>query len=158
MTKQHTILALAVASALAAASAGAEGAASVDTSGWKCESCPFQKDYEADVEAGVLYADEDSAKFGEYNGLNEKGAYADVGARGGSRSEAGNYYDYSLDGLGVDPEAEVTFGKEGLYEAVLSYDTIPHETWDTTVTPFERGGRGVLTLPSGWVRAGLFSK
>jgi MtrB/PioB family decaheme-associated outer membrane protein len=153
MRNRKLILSLAIAGALASATALADNAAGVDTSDWKCESCPFVQEYEAEVDAGVLYVDDDSAKFGEYNGLNEKGAYADVGATGGSRSEAGNYYDYRLDGLGVDPEAEVTFGKEGLYEAVLSYDTIPHETWDTTVTPFERGGRDLLSLPSGWVRA-----
>ena len=153
MRNRNLILSLAVAGALATTAARADNAAGVDTSGWKCESCPFVQEYESELDAGVLYVDEDSAKFGEYNGLNEKGAYADVGARGGSRSEAGNYYDYSLDGLGVDPEAEVTFGKEGLYEANLSYDTIPHEVWDTTVTPYERGGRGELVLPSGWVRS-----
>ena len=153
MSNRKLILPLAIAGALAPAAALADNAAGVDTSDWKCESCPFVQEYEAEVDAGVLYVDEDSAKFGEYNGLNEKGAYADVGARGGSRSEAGHYYDYSLDGLGVDPEAEVTFGKEGRYEAELSYDTIPHETWDTTVTPYARGGRGVLELPSGWVNA-----
>jgi len=114
MRNRNLILSLAVAGALATATARAENAAGVDTSEWKCESCPFVQEYEADVDAGVLYVDEDSAKFGEYNGLNEKGAYADIGARGGSRSEAGNYYDYSLEGLGVDPEAEVVFGKECL--------------------------------------------
>ncbi len=153
MRNRNLILFLAVAGALAAATARAENAAGVDTSGWECESCPFQQEYEAEVEAGVLYVDEDSAKFGEYNGLNEKGAYADVDARGGSRSESGNYYDYTLDGLGVTPEAEVVFGKEGLYEANLFYDTIPHELWDTTVTPYGRAGSGAVELPSGWVRA-----
>src|SRR6266571_3777366 len=28
------------------------------------------------IEIGALYVDESSAKFGEYNGLNKKGAYA----------------------------------------------------------------------------------
>jgi MtrB/PioB family decaheme-associated outer membrane protein len=153
MRNRNLILSLAVAGALATVAARADNAAGVDTSDWKCESCPFQKEYEAEVEAGVLYVDDDSAKFGEYNGLNEKGAYADVGARGGGRSEAGSYYDYTVDGVGVDPEAEVVFGKEGLYEASLTYDTIPHEVWDTTVTPYSRAGSGAVELPSGWVRA-----
>ncbi len=105
MRNRNLILPLAVAGALAAATAGADNAAGVDTSDWKCESCPFQQEYEAEVDAGALYVDEDSAKFGEYNGLNEKGAYADVGARGGIRSVSGNLYDYSLEVLGEDPEA-----------------------------------------------------
>ena len=155
MTQQKTTLALAVASVLAAAPAVADNAAGVDTSGWKCESCPFQTEYEADVEAGVLYADEDSAKFGEYNGLDEKGAYADLSAAGGGRSESGTYYEYDLVDLGLDTrEANLALGKEGLGEARLSYDEIPHRVWDTTVTPYAKSGKDTLVLPTGWVRSG----
>jgi len=154
MTQRNTALALAIASALAAVPAVAQDAA-VDTSEWKCESCPFQTEHEADAELGVLYADEDSAKFGEYNGLDEKGAYADVNAAGGGRNESGTYYRYDLTDLGLDTrEAELVFGKEGMLEATLRYDELPHRVWDTTVTPYERSGKDTLLLPSGWVQAG----
>jgi MtrB/PioB family decaheme-associated outer membrane protein len=155
MTRQYTVLAIAVATALAAATASAENAAGVDTSGWACESCPFQDDYEAEAQLGVLYADEDSAKFGEYNGLDEKGAYADVSAHGGSRAESGTYFGYELRDAGLDTrEARFVAGREGMLEATLTYDELPHRVWDTTVTPWRRSGNDTLVLPQGWVRAG----
>jgi MtrB/PioB family decaheme-associated outer membrane protein len=155
MDKPNTLIAFAVTSVLAAGTAAADNAAGVDTSGWECESCPFQTDYEAEAEIGVLYVDEDAAKFGEYNGLDEKGAYADVNANGGSRNESGTYYRYDLRELGLDTrEAEFVFGKEGMVEARLSYDELPHRVWDTTVTPYQRSGKDTLVLPSGWVPAG----
>lgn len=154
MHKHNLILSVAIGTVLAATVARSDNAAGVDTSEWKCESCPFQKEYEADATAGVLYADEDSAKFGEYNGLDEKGAYADVSAYGSSRSESGAYYGYDLTDLGLDTrEAEFVAGKEGVIEGRLYYDELPHRVWDTTVTPFGRSGKDTLVLPSGWVRA-----
>ena len=155
MTHRNMVLALAIASALTAGTAAGQDAAGVDTSDWKCESCPFQTDYEAEAELGALYADDDSAKFGEYNGLDEKGAYADVSAHGGSRGESGVYYRYRLSELGLDTrEAELVVGKEGMLEAILSYDELPHRVWDSTVTPYSTAGKGVLALPTDWVRAG----
>ena len=154
MNKPNILLTSAVASLLTAAQAGAAAPAGVDTSEWKCESCPFQTTYEADSDVGVLYVDEDSARFGRYNGLDEKGAYADVNAYGGSRSESGVYYSYDLIDLGLDTrEAELSFGKEGTIEGRLSYDGLVHRVWDTTVTPFSLSGGDTLTLPSGWVRS-----
>ncbi len=154
MRKQNLILPLAVAAALASASSQAANSAGVDTSDWKCESCPFQTGYEADAEVGALYVDDDSAKFGEYNGLDEKGGYADVSASGSGRSESGSSYSYELIDLGLDTrEAKVGFRKEGVIEASLRYDELPHRLWDTTVTPFSSSGGDSLVLPSDWVRA-----
>jgi MtrB/PioB family decaheme-associated outer membrane protein len=155
MNERNILIAFAVASVLAAASAAAQNTAGVDTSEWKCESCPFQKEYEADAQVGALYVDDDSAKFGEYNGLDKKGAYADVSARGGGRSESGTYYRYDLQDLGLDTrEARLVFGREGMIEGTLRYDELPHRVWDTTVTPYGLDGKDTLVLPSGWVRAG----
>lgn len=155
MTKRNTALAIAVASALASATAVAGNSAGVDTSEWLCESCPFQTDYEAEAEIGALFVDEDSAKFGEYNGLDEKAAYADLSAHGGSRSESGTYYRYELNDLGRDTrDAALVVGREGMLEGTLSYDELPHRVWDTTVTPYRRSGKDALALPAGWVRSG----
>lgn len=152
--KQSLMLAAAVGTTLAAAGAQAANPAGVDTSEWECESCPFQTDYEVDVEAGGLYVDQDSAAFGRYNGLDEKGGYADVSASGSSRSESGTYYSYDLIDLGLDTrEAEITVGREGVIEGSLYYDELPYRVWDTTVTPFESTGTDTLALPADWVRA-----
>lgn len=152
--KQNLRIALAVAAALAAPAAQANNSHGVDTSEWKCESCPFPKAYEAEADVGALYVDEDSAKFGEYTGLDEKGAYPAVGAHGGKRNESGTYWSYALADLGFDPQARLTAGKEGHYEARLSYDELPRSAWDSTATPFRRSGHDSLALPGGWVRAG----
>jgi len=154
MRNDKLMLVAAVGTALMAATARADNAAGVDTSDWACESCPFQKDYEAGATLGVLYVDEDSAKFGEYNGLDEKGAYAEVSARGGSRSESGTYYRYDLRDLGLDTrEAKFVAGREGVIEGTLYYDELPHRVWDTAVTPYARSGKDTLVLPGDWVRS-----
>jgi MtrB/PioB family decaheme-associated outer membrane protein len=149
-----TPLAAAIAAVFAAAPVAANPAG-VDTSGWKCEQCPFYGEYEAEVEAGAIYIDEDSARFGRYNGLDEKGTYADVSARGGQRRESGTYYDYELIDLGLDTrEGRLTVGREGVLEATLHYDEIPYNAWDTTATPYVQTAKDTLSLPAGWVRAG----
>lgn len=159
--RKHTMIARSALSPLAAAVAAVLAAApavadtTVDTSGWKCESCPFYGEYEADVEVGALNVDEDSARYGRYNGLDEKGGYADVSASGGQRRESGTYYEYELIDLGLDTrEATLSVGREGLLDATLSYDEIPNNVWDTTATPYARSAKDAVSLPSGWVRAG----
>jgi MtrB/PioB family decaheme-associated outer membrane protein len=155
MRKDKLMLAAAIGTVLMAATAQAENATDVDTSSWACESCPFQTEYEARATVGANYVDEDSAKYGEYNGLDQKGAYADVSARGGSRSESGTYYRYELKDLGLDTrEAKLVAGKEGLAEGTLYYDELPHRVWDTTETPYARSGQDALVLPADWARAG----
>ena len=48
--------------------APATAMAQVDTSDWKCEYCPFQQGYEAEVEAGAAYVTEDAFRFGNGTG------------------------------------------------------------------------------------------
>lgn len=152
--RHELTLALAITAALAAPVASANPAHGVDTSEWKCESCPFPTGYASEVEAGGLYVDEDSAKFGEYNGLDEKGTHPAVSASGGKRNESGTFWNYDVADLGDDPQARVAAGKEGRFEARLSYDELPRNVWDSTVTPFSLSGRDSLVLPAGWVRSG----
>ena len=58
------------------------------------------------VELGATYVDKGSYKFGEYNGLQDKGATADVGfdLRGGSAYDSGTTTRFRLSGtnLGTD--------------------------------------------------------
>ena len=42
--------------------------AQVDTSDWKCESCPFDAGYRAEVSAGATNVSDDAARFGNYTG------------------------------------------------------------------------------------------
>ena len=47
----------------------------VDISGWICKYCVFEEGWSGEVEGGAGYVSDDSYKFGEYNGLQDKGAY-----------------------------------------------------------------------------------
>ncbi|MEQ9564089.1 MAG: hypothetical protein RLN69_16330, partial [Woeseiaceae bacterium] len=52
--------------------------AQVDTSDWKCKLCPFEEGYRADYEAGATYVSDDSARFGNATGYDEKGGYLNL--------------------------------------------------------------------------------
>ncbi len=53
----------------------AEIPAGVDISSWVCKYCEFEQGLSGEVEGGVGYVSNNSFKFGEYNGLNDNGAY-----------------------------------------------------------------------------------
>jgi MtrB/PioB family decaheme-associated outer membrane protein len=125
----------------------------VDTSNWKCESCPFLQGYDADASAGAIYADGANAAYGRFSGIEEDQAYVDAGATGQWRTESGAFANYSLQDLGLESRSgRATLGREGRYDFSLYYDGIPWNRWDDTVTPFT--GTASLALPSNWVRAG----
>ncbi len=63
----HLLAALGVLGAATGASA------QVDTSQWKCTSCPYPKGTTGSVDAGVGYVSDSSQKFGDYTGLDEQG-------------------------------------------------------------------------------------
>ena len=148
-------LMLAVASVLASAGAFAAEPAAPDTGEWTCSKCPYDRGYRAEVEVGVGYVDDDSAKFGDYTGLDEEGAHAIVSAEGRKATESGYVLEYELLDLGLDSrEVRIGGGKQGSYEFGLFYDRIPRSLWDTTATPYSGVGSGNLTLPSNWVDGG----
>lgn len=156
MQNRSFLVTLAVASVLSAAgAAAAEQPAGPDTSEWTCSKCPFDVGYRSEVELGGAYVDEDSAKFGDYTGLDEKGGYVIASAEGRAAEKSGYVLEYELTDLGLDSrEVRLGGGKQGKYEFDLFYDAIPHRIWDTTATPFRGNGSTDLTLPSNWVDAG----
>jgi MtrB/PioB family decaheme-associated outer membrane protein len=158
MNKRSTTLSLAVASVLLAAGAAQAQEASTpppDPSTWACSKCPFPKGYEASAELGGGYLSDSSAKFGDYTGLDEDGAYVVAGAEGKANYDSGYSLSYDLQDLGLDSRAaRLDGGKQGSYDFSLFYDRVPHRIFDTSETIFGGVGSSNLTLPSGWVRAG----
>ena len=70
--------------------AGAEEAADVDTSKWPCKFCTFEEPgFTFTPDLGAGYVSDDSAKFGEYNGMDELGAYVVADADGRYRGKDG---------------------------------------------------------------------
>ena len=157
MEQRSHKLSIAVATILLVASSGvqAEETAAPDTSAWACKKCTFATGYTSTAELGVGGLDDSSAKFGDYTGLDQDGAYVVANAEGGVTLESGYHIDYELLDLGLDSRAaSITGGKQGAYEFGLSYDRIPHRISDTGETIFGGVGSDNLSLPAGWVHAG----
>lgn len=125
----------------------------VDTSEWKCKFCAFEEEgVSGDVEGGVDAVSDDSAKFGDYTGLNEEGAFLVGNANVRSRGEDGAYWNLSGRNLGLDSRSlAADGGRQGKYGLSLDYSELPHYLSDSALTPF-LGDRN-LTLPPGWVGA-----
>ena len=138
--------------ALGVLSPAGAAAAAVDTSQWKCESCPFpEKGATGTVEAGVGVVSDDSATFGNYTGLDSQGAHLILGGAVADRGDGGGYFaDLSAADLGIDTRSlAARIGREGLYSLQLGYAEIPRYFADGARTPFLGNGGSALTLPVG---------
>jgi len=128
---------------------GPAQAATADTSEWKCETCPYPKGTSGAVEAGVGNVSDDSRKFGDYTGLEKKGAFAVLGGNVSHRGE-GYWADLHASDLGLDTRSVFgRAGREGLYTLRLGYSEIPRWTTEGAATPFLGVGSDSLALPSG---------
>ena len=96
------------------------------------------------VDFGALYSSQDSAKFGEYNGLNKEGAYG----LGGFDIRGGNGYDQSKDSalrwklgganLGTTSRSlDGSVSDQGKWKLNLGYDELQHNITDTYQTPLQ---------------------
>jgi MtrB/PioB family decaheme-associated outer membrane protein len=104
------------------------------------------------ITLGVGDVDKSSAKFGEYNGLNRKGANV-IGAfdiRGGKPDGALRYQiqgtDLGLDTRGLAGEV----GEQGRFRVTFGYDSLVKHRSDSYQTPYLGNGSGALTLPANW--------
>jgi MtrB/PioB family decaheme-associated outer membrane protein len=125
-------------------------------SAWQCIYCEFEQGINTSLEGGIGYVSEDSFKFGEYTGLNEKGPYVIGNVESRYRNvENANYWDFTAHDIGLDSRSlELKGGKQGKYKLSFSYNELPHYLSDTARTPFVGSGGNRLTLRSDWVRSG----
>ena len=102
------------------------GVADVDTSDWKCESCPFDDGYRANVGAGATYVGEDGAiRFGNATGYDDKGGYANVDGQGRYVSD-GYRLDWSLEDLGLDSRIfTLDAGRQGSFGVHVVIESCP---------------------------------
>ncbi len=130
------------------------GSYPVDISNWKCEDCAFEEGYSGEVELGVGNVSDKSFKFGEYNGLNEDGAFGIVNGNARYRDEDANFMNLSVQDLGLDSRSiEFDAGRQGSYKVFFSYDEISHAISENVLTPYIGNGGANLTLPATWVNA-----
>ncbi|MCX7088057.1 MAG: MtrB/PioB family decaheme-associated outer membrane protein [Methylococcales bacterium] len=142
------ILSLAVRSALMAAVALPLGAYADDAADLKRPTNT--------IEAGSLYSSQNSARFGQYNGLNDEGFYG----LGGFDVRGGEGYDDSKDSalrwklggsnLGTTSRAlDGSLGEQGQWKINLGYDELQHNITNSFQTPQQGDPDGNnFTLPA----------
>ncbi len=109
------------------------------------------------LELGPIYNSADSAKYGEYTGLDRSGWYlgGNLGVRGGnaySNNEGGGTERWSIfgDDLGLTSRnLRATSSNQGSWSVGVVYDELRHYITDTYTTPYMGAmGNNVFTLPS----------
>ncbi|MFA6268167.1 MAG: MtrB/PioB family decaheme-associated outer membrane protein, partial [Pseudolabrys sp.] len=148
---QVSVLSLAVRSALAAMIAMPMMASAADTLEDEVATIRRPTNY---VEGGVTGVSESSAKFGEYNGLNENAALiGNFSVRGGDAylGDAGrSRWGVHGSDLGTTSrELGVTIENQGSWYLNFGYDQLRHNITDTYQTP-QQGSMGgnTFTLPA----------
>ncbi|HUW53715.1 MAG TPA: MtrB/PioB family decaheme-associated outer membrane protein [Rhodanobacter sp.] len=111
------------------------------------------------IEVGGVYADQNSAEFGQYNGLNKSRAYllGNFSVRGGDAYGQGTGTNlWSIEGtdLGTTSRSlDATIRNQGKWMFGVSYDQLHHNIGDgdTYETPLQGSmGGNVFTMPAGF--------
>ena len=106
----------------------------------------------SEVEIGLGYVNEDSWKFGQYNGLGDKGAYliGNIDLRSRDRDTA-RWWGVTGTNLGLSSRnLRFDLGTQGRYRVWAEYDQIEKRGSDTGSTLFNGAGSSNLTLPAGF--------
>ncbi len=111
------------------------------------------------IEVGAGYVSQDSFKFGQYNGLFDKGVYGifNIDARGGASYDSDSAQRWRIYGtnLGLDDRYLYgEFGDQGTYKVWGSFDQLRSNftNGDSYQTPFQGAGSNTLTLPKNWIK------
>lgn len=100
------------------------------------------------VGAGTVSLDNDSSKYGEYNGITEDEAFF-VGDAEITYKSNGYHMDFTVEDVGHDDRnISIDSGRPGTYRLHLEYDESPHMISNTAKTPFRGDGSDNLTLPT----------
>lgn len=107
------------------------------------------------VEFGGTYVSKDSAKFGEYNGLDENGLYgiANINLRGGNAYDGGDATTrWEIKGVDLGTTSRSLGGSasnQGQWNIGIGYDELRHNITDTYQTPQQgRMGGNNFTFPA----------
>jgi MtrB/PioB family decaheme-associated outer membrane protein len=109
------------------------------------------------LEAGVGSVSRSSFWFGEYNGLQDRGAFGigNLDVRGGGRYDSDSATRWSIKGhnLGLDTrDASAEYGKQGSFRFGFGYDELRRNYTDSYQTPYLGVGSSNFTLPSNWLK------
>jgi MtrB/PioB family decaheme-associated outer membrane protein len=110
------------------------------------------------IEIGPSAVSDGSYKAGEYNGLQNQGAYGigNVDFRGGKsgyNSDSALRWRIRGSDLGLETRGlAAEIGQQGKFRIDVGYDELRRNRSDTFQTPFDgAGSSNALTLPGGWV-------
>ena len=103
------------------------------------------------IEVGAGYVSEDSFKFGEYNGLFNKGLFGifNLDLSGGGAYGSGDPTRWRLVGtdLGLDTRnVAAEYGEQGRFRINLGFDELRRMRSDTYQTPFLGAGSDTLRV------------
>src|SRR5258706_4035191 len=109
------------------------------------------------VEAGVGTVSRSSFKFGEYNGLQDRGPFAigNFDLRGGGRYDSDDASRWRIDGrnLGLETRAlSAEYGKQGRFQFGIGYDELRRNFSDSYQTPFLGINSSNFALPANWLK------
>jgi len=115
------------------------------------DEMPFAKASVDYVEAGVGYVSEDAWKFGQYNGLNQKGPYLIGNFRTEKHNNDGEYFRSTGTNLGLESRSlRLEGGYQGRQQFFFEYDELPNYMNNTGKTPYLDPGSSTLFLPTGY--------
>ncbi len=107
------------------------------------------------VELGAMNVGHKSAKFGEYNGLDDSGAYAigNFDVRGGSAYDGGDgTLRWQAKGINLGTDSREVGGSvssQGHWDIGVKYDELRHNLSDTYQTPLQGSmGGNAFTMPA----------
>lgn len=109
------------------------------------------------VEVGVLNVNQDSAKFGEYSGLDKKRVYGigELELLGGDGPDGAFRWNVLGRNLGLDSRSLAgEVGTQGRWRITAGYDEIVRNFSDTYLTLWNGAGGSAFTLPTGYPAAG----
>lgn len=103
------------------------------------------------VEFGAIYTTDDSYKFGEYNGLTDKGGYGLLNVFWGGSLGGRTEWSVAATNLGLDSRnVGVEFGAQGVWFVDASFLQLNRAQWSDTQFIHDGLGGSVLTLPAGF--------
>ena len=115
-----------------------------------------KQDYKSTIKIGGLYSSSDSAKFGEYSGVDTRQGYVlggfDIQHRDAFDDNSSNYWQIKAKDLGLDSRfIRADYGEQGKYALFFEYDQLPHNRLVSAKTPFRNIGSQSLLLADDWV-------
>lgn len=111
---------------------------------------------QSQIEVGAGGVSSGSYKFGEYNGLQDKGVFGvgNIDLRGGGAYDSPDTTRWRLTGrdLGLDTRSlNGEYGQQGRFRVTLGFDELRRNRSDSYMTPYLGSGTAVQTLPSTWI-------